>query len=751
VSRSSLRPALKAHQHTPAGVAGPVAWTPGDMDTELWLDASDSGTISKNESDLVSQWDDKSGEGNDLTQGTATNQPIYVASEINSLAVVSFDGVDNFLQAATRFGLGANPDLLIVAVVKMDANVSTDDRIAQLGSSSHCLAVSGGSHNWAWRYEGGNLRFGSVALGVATLTSWQHVAGGNYGSSLFFLNGTSQVPTASGSPSSVPTNTDAYITLGAAQDTEYFMDGKIGEILFANVNSTADRKRAEGYLAWKWGLAGSLPTYHPFKAEAPTTDPVAWTPAFLDTSLWLDADDAETVTRVQPSRGTYTTKCLAMDGVDDTAIAAAAWATPSAAYSVSLWARLPSGLAGVANYDRLITAHGDTGNWLSMRFCVEVKPNGEMLFRECDADSSSPSSAYIGWTNVVPTDGAWHHWAFTSEGVDGGDMKVYLDGSVVISGSSGKDLSGSPHALNLYVAAAADSTARTPCDVDEIAIYSSELPATGTTSVAALYNSGVPAAPPATGLINHLRMGDGAGDSASTLVDVVGNQDLTLANGAAIADLPKGPISQWADKSSNDRHLVQATTTKQPVFVAAGLNNRGVIRFDGAVSYLDGTGLGTLTDLSIAWVIKFNVVATLDAILNTDAWSSGVALHHSISHPTTVINTGWPAGSQGSDTTMGTSAAALLVVTSSGSTISYWLDGTADGSGTASTTSKAIGAFNVGSWNTSRYLDADIAELMVLPAALSTEDRQKVEGYLAHRWNITLPSGHPYQNEAPTV
>jgi hypothetical protein len=53
--------------------------------TSYWWDASDATTITKNGSDQVSQLDDKSGNGNHLTQGTDGNKP---------LANVSMNGVD---------------------------------------------------------------------------------------------------------------------------------------------------------------------------------------------------------------------------------------------------------------------------------------------------------------------------------------------------------------------------------------------------------------------------------------------------------------------------------------------------------------------------------------------------------------------------------------------------------------------------------------------------------------------------------
>ena len=56
----------------------------------LWLDASDSSTITHN-SNSISQWSDKSGNGNHAIQSTSTKQPTLVANK------VVFDGTDDHI------------------------------------------------------------------------------------------------------------------------------------------------------------------------------------------------------------------------------------------------------------------------------------------------------------------------------------------------------------------------------------------------------------------------------------------------------------------------------------------------------------------------------------------------------------------------------------------------------------------------------------------------------------------------------
>jgi len=59
-----------------------------------------------------------------------------------------------------------------------------------------------------------------------------------------------------------------------------------------------------------------------------------------------------------------------------------------------------------------------------------------------------------------------------------------------------------------------------------------------------------------------------------------------------------------------------------------------------------------------------------------------------------------------------------------------------------------VGANNVGS----STINLDLAEIIIVHSALSTEQRQLLEGYLAWKWGLqaSLPLGHPYYNFPPS-
>jgi len=68
---------------------GTVPWTPTNIATTSWYDASDASTITET-GGAVSQWADKSGNGNDATQGTGANQPTIDVRTLNGVAIMGF-------------------------------------------------------------------------------------------------------------------------------------------------------------------------------------------------------------------------------------------------------------------------------------------------------------------------------------------------------------------------------------------------------------------------------------------------------------------------------------------------------------------------------------------------------------------------------------------------------------------------------------------------------------------------------------
>jgi hypothetical protein len=70
------------------------SFNPLSLSPVAWWDASDSGTVATGTGG-VTDWDDKSGNGWHLTQGTSANRPTYTSAALNGLNVIEWASTDN--------------------------------------------------------------------------------------------------------------------------------------------------------------------------------------------------------------------------------------------------------------------------------------------------------------------------------------------------------------------------------------------------------------------------------------------------------------------------------------------------------------------------------------------------------------------------------------------------------------------------------------------------------------------------------
>ena len=226
-----------------------------------------------------------------------------------------------------------------------------------------------------------------------------------------------------------------------------------------------------------------------------------------------------------------------------------------------------------------------------------------------------------------------------------------------------------------------------------------------------------------------------------------------------------GAVSQWDDKSGNGRNVAQATAFHQPAYVTEVLNGRPVLRFasSNAKYLITASSFGTATQRSVfsvntylpsptyqyVWhqssgqlqgaALVFRAQAGFsDWLINdTLAWADGYDSGRSprfISSGVTGNGSaaihGLALGSQESVLRVnGTSSAARVQLTGA------WPD--------------IARRFTVG--RVTQSLNGDVAEIIYVDGVVSTTERQKLEGYLAHKWGLEadLPADHPYKNYGP--
>ncbi|NDH16654.1 MAG: hypothetical protein EBY48_06190, partial [Opitutae bacterium] len=240
---------------TGTDVSGLPAVLPG---LKLWLDASDSSSVTHS-SNAVSQWSDKSGNGIHATQSTASRKPTFNSTGTNGKSVIDFDGSSDFLDAS---GLSMTQSYTFALVAKTNNNSTGRDFLFDgVGNNRSIIALdySGKVQMWATSWANSNL---NTPSGYFVMTAIF-----NSSSSSLSLNGTSVTGLNPGT-----SNLSGGIRIGAHKDTSDFLKGNIAEFFVLDETSNANTiAKVEGYLAHKWGLAGSLPSEHAYKATAPQT------------------------------------------------------------------------------------------------------------------------------------------------------------------------------------------------------------------------------------------------------------------------------------------------------------------------------------------------------------------------------------------------------------------------------------------------------------------------------------------------
>lgn len=263
----------------------------------LWLDSSDSATLTTSGS-AVLQWNDKSGNGNNATPSGS--------GPTNANPGVTFNGTNQTL-ALSYNGSPTTESLFVV--IKFNSVASEGDIFTGTATGQRQYILYGGNM-YLGRYAtapSGSANGGSPITGTTYLMEYVYTAS----AISFFQAGN---PYYSGTPQFTYSagGTVAYI---GSYGSGGYLSGIIYELVVYNTAvSDYNRSQIEGYLAQKWNLKSSLPANHPglkgiivASQVIPQAISLAYQSTFLPTSvggctLWLDGSDPAN-TGTPPSNG----------------------------------------------------------------------------------------------------------------------------------------------------------------------------------------------------------------------------------------------------------------------------------------------------------------------------------------------------------------------------------------------------------------------------------------------------------------
>lgn len=208
---------------------------------------------------------------------------------------------------------------------------------------------------------------------------------------------------------------------------------------------------------------------------------------------------------------------------------------------------------------------------------------------------------------------------------------------------------------------------------------------------------------------------------------------------ASTVTLSGSSISQINDKSGNARNATQAISGKRLGYATASINGLNCATSNG--------------DQFAALAASINVQSVLIVTQFTSPTSSEYQFilgdastypFHGVGYVSTLLDStnadtavktggGWVNGSSVTPLSMTKQSAVSIYAFNPAGTV-------------------AISQFSADRGNAYRGIIGNICEIVAFSSNINAVTRQRVEGYLAHRWGTTssLPSGHPYKSAAPT-
>jgi hypothetical protein len=753
---------------------------------QLWLDAADPATFTLSGTN-ISAWRDKSGSNNNASVETGTptysgNGVVFTGSQMFNTPLSTVNNTQTFFCVLTNNSNAGH----IVSVKSASLNNGYNYMI-----SSSAQTIS--------RFGGTAIATGATLTAGARCLFGASIAGG--GNSFLYLNG-SQTGFASGSAS--VSGSGATLAIGAYYYTTAdpapvgYLTGTINEMIMYYATLTlAQRQQVEGYLAWKWGLQGSIPTTHPYYNIAPNSQGLAipvgprFVPApksfqassspfsffnpgsFVGCQLWLDAADSSTIT---------------LSGSNITQ-----WRDKSSnAFTVSSNASYTTAAVGRASFNNLPVVSFSVNSQMNVTMAI---PNSSSRSLFYVVRASSSGSGLIMPVNCLSTNGVQTYFgpSATSTGFQALDMTgidstcafTYTGGSTLdtifmmgaVANTAGTingntqtlTRSASPNFLTTSATYTISNGSYTRAwDLGEMLLFNVNLSTAQRQQVEGYLawkwglNSQLPSNhpyknfPPGLSFIlpvtRNFQQANFRPTQISGCALWLDGQDPL---GTGIIPSTGVSIGTWYDKSGNGKN---GTGT------AATYLSGGGLAFNGTNTYFSNTSFNyDLSKRSMFVVVKVNVYTQYAGIVcliptpssgSDSASTSGMSVEVGNNFIRYYAN----GGGYFADLANASMFTAAAIYNDNMDTRqgSQFLNGNQVALPSANYTAATSSGYVVGArWQggvlSSPYANANFYEVLLFTGPLTTPQRQSVEGYLAWKWGLvgSLPASHPWKKFPP--
>jgi hypothetical protein len=772
---------------------------------QLWLDASDLSAVTG--SSPVSAWRDKS--LNTLTSSTTsvTGTNVLTQNAINGLSAILLNGSSSLTGLTT----GSGTTLTVCIVGTQSNTCAVSGGLVCLGRSGFADNTDAGSIAITNSTPLGSGLMVSTRTSVNSQIVNTGGTGLTNGSSASpfvyilvndgtfvntYLNGTVQT-TENISRAGTFAYTNYVIGARAGSTTNVFYTGYIGEVLIFNSALTSTQiNQVQGYLGWKWKTNATMAITNPFFRIRPVMK--YFNPNDINSCfVWLDGADNSTMTPNNPIGGTSITawRDKSLNSVNyingagsipnyvaNNLIAPTYASGGGILFNPSLSGTFTNGttqgFAAVGGFQLNITgftaivlarANGTTissynsyFSWSGTGEFLDFDANGSTTWTSITTDSGANANVTDYQTNfTLPNSVSIQCLQGTTTGAF-----TYINGSVTALSSKvwSYTQTGTPVAFNVWIGCQAPGNRTFSGTIYELILYNTALSLLQRQQVEGyLANKwNIRSTLPATHPFRYFPPSTAFPFLPTNLNNCV--LWLDGADPAGTGILPSAGVqSSWTDKSTNVWTATQATVGRQPSLVLNSLNGLPGFSFTNASNQSFATAaqtsLNSITGLSIfavllpTWtsgaavsnpsffgmriynggVSKINYYVH-NNYSETDIYNGASVVYHTSAATTTAIGVNKPFIYSGTN--------------NNGTDITY-----PNGSLTGDSTSASFGSGTslpivVGGDNTDgECWQGYIYEVILYTRVLSTQERQKVEGYLAEKWSLRtfLPSTHIYK------
>jgi len=552
------------------------------------------------------------------------------------------------------------------------------------------------------------------------------------------------------------------VRLGYAGNNTAYLNGWIGEYFIYNTElGSTQYKQIEGYLAWKWGLQASLPAGHPYLAASPTgfltvSNKISALPfytQFKPTSiagcaLWLDgADPAGTGT--PPSNGATVSTWVDKSGnsANGTSIGTPTYSSSSKAISFngSSAFSLPNGtiapgssnftIFGVcyptsfANYPYLYGAGGSSADTAT---ALLFYPSGQI-----------ENGFYTDFMGIAPSGTVAINNLYLISTAYNGTRTLYINGTSVVSGtpSGTKNVS----VINNFVG-------RDQINNNEF-FY-------GTINEFIVFNTFITSTQRQQ-IESYLAAKWGLTAALPTFTGPLAISGCTLwLDGADTSTFTKSgsSITQWSDKSTSANHCTQATLANAPT-VGTAPNGLTSVLFSSATTQLASINNIPYTGASVRSVICVfylpvtgnKIVASFGAAAANNCYDVSIAAvsGDNVYYPSFYSNDILLNALTYASILVGTPC--IIYTYYDGTTMGGWINSANNQSRSTTPATTSTPLYLGVRQDGYASLNGHIFESIHYNVALTTTQRQQIEGYLAAKWGIqsSLPATHPYYAASP--